>query len=462
MMLAVLVAVLAVPGNLMLMAQEKTEVPAGIQKVKHIVWIIQENRSFDNYFGTFPGVEGIPPGTCLPKLPGSKECIKPFQMPKDMPPCDLLHIWVVAHAAYDNGRMDGFVWAEGSPYTMGYLDDRDIPNYWTYAKHFTLCDHFFSSLMGASLPNHVYTVAAQSGTLIDNVGPGGGLKQLEDLLDDPDGFSFASMVDLFEKSKVSWKYYVETHSEVPGAKKEKTASPKTFSLWNPLPAFKDIRDNPSRMAHLVDLDEYYRDLQQGSLPELSWVIPMDQDSEHPPALAERGMWHVTEMVNALMKSQYWRDSVIFLTWDDYGGFYDHVPPPIVDAYGYGPRVPTLVISPYAKPDYISHNVYDFTSMLAFIEARFGLEHLTARDDRADPMVDCFDFDQNPASALVIPVPAHVPARSMVHVCPGIEGTYFAYPPYVNIGTELPIEQVAGKTVPPLRPAHRLFKITPPK
>jgi len=387
-------------------AKSKASGPlAGMEKIKHVIWIIQENRSFDNYFGTYPGADGIPAGTCLPKLPGSKACVKPFHLPPGAPYCDMKHSWEAAHAAYDNGRMDGFVWAEGSPYTAGYLDGHDIPNYWAYARHFTLCDRFFSSLMGPSFPNHVYTVAAQDGGITNNVVTVADLKKD---LDDPDGFSFASMVTLFTKTHLSWKYYVETRPVPPGLKDRnyvRYPDPKHFSLWNPLLGFKAIRDNPSRMAHLVDLKEYFRDLQSGTLPQVSWIVPDLQDSEHIPATPEQGMWYVTKLINALMESQYWKDSAIFLTWDDYGGFYDHVEPPQVDAFGYGPRVPTIVISPYAKPNYISHYVYDFTSTLKFMELRWGLGHLTARDDRANDMLDCFDFDQSPNPKLTIPIPA---------------------------------------------------------
>ena len=295
--------------------------------------------------------------------------------------------------------MDGFVWAEGSSYTMGYYDEQDIPNYWNYARHFTLCDRFFSSEMGWSLPNHLYTVAAQSGGL---VGIAGTLEQVEDALDDPDGFSFASMVDLFEKTHVSWKHYVEP--PYPGAH---GSQPKEFSIWNPLPGFKRIRDDPGLMAHLLDIKEYFHDLQAGTLPDFAWIIPNFPDSEHPPEQAApvaQGMWYVTNLLNALMKSPYWKDTAVFLTWDDYGGFYDHVPPPPVDAFGYGPRVPTIVISPYAKSGYVSHYVYDFTSTLKFAEERWGLKHLTARDHFADDMRDCFNFEQTPIPPLVIPVP----------------------------------------------------------
>jgi phospholipase C len=397
----------------------------GLDKIHHVVWIIQENHSFDNYFGTFPGADGLPPSTCLPKLPGSKDCVKPFHMPPAQPLVDLEHSWETAHAAYNHGAMNGFVWAEGSPYTMGYYDERDIPNYWRYARHFTLCDRFFSSEMSGSSPNHVYTVAAQSGET-NNIGS---LRQLEKWTDDPDGFSFASIIRRFAGQNVTWKYYVETRPLPRGANPNLLSrmaypNPRVFTLWNPLPGFKGIRENPSRMRRLVPETQYFQDLRKGSLPQVSWLIPDFQDSEHPPEPVGQGMWYVTRLINALMQSRYWNDSVIFLTWDDYGGFYDHAEPPEVDAYGYGPRVPMIVISPYARLNYVSHDTYDFTSVLKFIEQRWNLRHLTPRDGRANGMADCFNFNQPPAPPLAIPIPAGV--RS--HLLP----VHITYPPLVEL------------------------------
>jgi phospholipase C len=419
--------------------------PTGMEKINHVIWIIQENRTFDNYFGTYPGADGIPPGTCLPKLPGSVNCVKPFHMPARQPALDLAHDWEVVHAAYNNGAMDGFVWAEGSEFTMGYYDDRDIPNYWNYARHYTLCDRFFSSQMGYSLPNHTYTVAGQSGGLIVNVA---NLQELKEVMDDDDGFSFASMAKLMSETKVPWKYYVESQPLPEGVPMKLSETgvrlafpdPKQFSLWNPLPGFKAIREDPAEMAHLVDLKEYFSDLQKGTLPAFSWIIPDYQDSEHPVARVSDGMWYVTKLVNALMESPYWKDSVIFLTWDDYGGFYDHVPPPEMDAFGLGPRVPMIVISPYAKAGYISRYTYEFCSVLKFVEERWKLRHLTARDHWANDMRDCFDFDRAPSASLVIPIPPGLPRSQPIL-------DYGAYPPSVPL----------PKFAPP-RASH----MTPPK
>ena len=421
---------------------------AGLNKIHHVIWIIQENHSFDNYFGTFPGADGPSPSTCIPVMPGSSQCVKPFHMPEGEPIYDLRHGWVDEHAAYDNGKMDGFVWAEGTPLTMAYLDDRDIPNYWAYARHFTLCDRFFSSEMSESLTNHLYSVAAQSGGLIGGLSS---VEEIEEVLGEKGGFSFASIVKSFSQGHVTWKYYVETrpmsedHESYGVMPSLWFGAPKTFSLWNPLPGFKAVREDPEQMKNLVDLKEYFQDLRTGTLPEVSWIVPTFEDSEHPPESlvpVARGMWYVTNILNALMESPYWKDSVVLLTWDDYGGFYDHVPPPIVDAFGYGPRVPTLVISPFVKAGFISHFTYDFTSMLKFIEERWDLPPLTQRDAHADDMTDCFDFDQASLPTMIIPLPKTLPRprRAM----------YQFYQPYIpapvinrNPQRQIPVKPARG-------------------
>ncbi|MFI5384589.1 MAG: phospholipase C [Fimbriimonadales bacterium] len=413
---------------------------------KHFVYIIQENITFDHYFGTYPGANGIPAGVKLPAHPGGPPVFEPYHLSKTSIPHDLNHSWQAAKTAMDEGKMDGFLWAEWPAalsyywhgvvpqidpddihpvttpvlannrrpgqrgggavqngqfqrgpktrtkppvgpapdwvkYTLSYYDYHEIPNYWEYARRFTLCDAFFSSLPGPSEPNHLYTIAAQSGGLVNNPGPR--------LAGQEDVYTFPTMADLFEKSKVSWKYYDEKKN------------PHKHSLWNPFPGFKEFKDNPKLMDHLVQLDQFYADVKKGDLPQVSWIVPTGPDSEHPPADSARGMWHVTDLVNAIMKSRLWKDTVIIVTWDDFGGFYDHVYPPNVDQYGYGPRVPALVISPYSRAGAIIHTAYDFTSPLKLIEECFALPSLTARDRQASPMLDCFDFRQRPLDPIQI-------------------------------------------------------------
>ena len=202
-------------------------------------------------------------------------------------------------------------------------------------------------------------------------------------------FTFPTMVELLQNSGRTWKYYDEK------------PNPHKHTLWNPLPGFKKIAANPKLMAHLVSLDQFYRDLQTGDLPEVCWIVPTFADSEHPPADSARGMWHVTQLVNAVMGSEYWKDCAIIVTWDDFGGFYDHVPPPQVDKYGYGPRVPALMISPWSRPGFVCHTTFDFTSPLRLIEKRYGLKSLTDRDRASHDMLDCFDFRQRPLKPDVI-------------------------------------------------------------
>lgn len=283
--------------------------------------------------------------------------------------------------------------------------------------------------------------------MLNNVGS---LEDLKKEMDDPDGFPFASIVKQFESQSVPGKYYVETSPMPPGSSEVNARlarlaypDPKDFTLWNPLPGFKAIREDESHMNRLVALNEYFEDLLKGTLPQVSWIIPDFQDSEHPPEPLDQGMWYVTKVVNALMQSSYWRSSVIFLTWDDYGGFYDHVPPPVVDAYGYGPRVPMLVISPYARANYVSHFTCDFTSVLKFIEVRWSLLHLTARDHRANDMEDCFDFNQAPLAPYVTPIPPNFRSRLLpVHL---------VYPPSVNLPSQDRSQQIKGTQAVPSVP-----------
>lgn len=416
--------------------------------LRHFIYIIQENQSFDRYFGTYPGANGIPTDAKLATKPGGPPEVSPFHLHQTAIPHDLSHSWQAATTAYHDGKMDGFLWAEwpralsfywdkkpipqpdpnlihpkpvnpqqetraqlmrqrlegpaerggqgpmgnaaGPPQgpppdwvlnTLSYYDWHEIPNYWEYARQYTLCDNFFSSLMGPSEPNHLYTVAAQSGGMVNNPPPG--------LATEPGVYTFPTMAELLENAHVSWRYY------------DQKTNPHQHSLWNPLPGFVAFQNSPELMQHLVPLGDFYRDLANHSLPAVSWIVPTAEDSEHPPADAYQGMWHVTQLVNALMQSPDWKDSVIILTWDDYGGFYDHVPPPNVDRYGYGPRVPALIISPYAKAGVICHTYFDFTSPLRLIEEHFGLKSLTARDAAAKDMLDCLNFQQKPLAPDVI-------------------------------------------------------------
>jgi phospholipase C len=322
--------------------------PAPGGGVSHVLILMQENHRFDNYFGTFPGADGFPPDLRV-------EGVLPFHVPGAVtgnPP----HSAAAARAAMNGGRMDRFVRVAGRSEPMGFYDSRDIPNYWAYARRFALADHFFSSFAGPTLPNHLFAVAAQSGGIKGNIGspPGG-------------AFTFPTLPDALQEQGVSWKCYVGQRD------------PGQFGPLNPLAGFSSLKSSADRFGTTGRL---FADLRSGTLPSVAWIFPSDEESEHPLTDPRIGMWYVTAIVNALMKSSSWADTVLVVTWDEYGGFYDHVTPPVRNGVSLGPRVPALVISPFARPGFIDHTNYDFTSILRFVEDLHRVPPLTAWDREA--------------------------------------------------------------------------------
>lgn len=358
-------------GGLPWPAPSAPAVPPG--RIEHFILLMQENHSFDNYFGTYPGTDGFQKGLAV-------EGVAPFHLPspisRNMP-----HSLAAARAAVNGGGMDRFVSAEGSRDTMGYYDETDIPNYWAYARRFALADRFFCSFMGPSLPNHLYSVAASSGGVTSNIGDPPGK-----------GFDFLSLPDRLQAAGISWKSYAGG------------MDPYGFSALNPLAGFRTIRDDPARSKHLMTTMSLFRDLRDGRLPSVAWVFPSGEESEHPLTDIQVGMWYVTAVVNALMKSPYWLSTVLVVTWDEYGGFFDHVSPPRVDDAGYGPRVPALIISPYSRAGFIDHTSYDFTSVLRSIEDAFGIAPLTSRDERAVSIAAGLEPAQPPLPPFMISEP----------------------------------------------------------
>jgi phospholipase C len=413
--------------------------------IKHIVVIMQENRSFDNYFGTYPGANGIPRGTCVPFSPGNPSlgCVKPF-LSTDVISGDLPHGYQSSVIAYDNGKMDGFMLGENeNSKTMSVYDNRTIPYYWDLAKHYVLADNFFSSVLSYSLPNHWFAIAGQApatsmfyfmhrppnNNILNNAENGsviteGNPNETESFGVNPNPTSAnirdeiarvyleesnltKTVADLFmnnsvihNNNSITWKYY--DHLVQAGSYKSAVASGRAFEFWNPFSA-KGSTYTTNYSPHFVNRAQIFTDLKTGSFPEVSWVIPSFPISEHAPANITTGMNWVKDVLNAIMSSPYWNSTAIILTWDDYGGFYDHVPPPQIDKYGLGFRMPTLIISPYAKPGYIDHTQYQFESMLKFIEWRFNLRPLTQRDLYANNLLNAFDFNQKPSLAYVVPL-----------------------------------------------------------
>ena len=372
-------------------------VDPGLANIEHIVFIVKENRTFDNYFGTFPGADGATTGTI-----STGEVIDLGHTP-DRTPRDIDHSFNGAVRAIDNGAMDRFDMLNGCAdlLCMTQLTEDDIPNYFALARYFTLADAMFSSLTGPSFPNHLYTIAGQSGRAISNPSNSSGRWGCDSpansrtmLLND-DGtrsnvfpcFDFPTLADSLDAAGISWRYYAPN----PG---------QSGYIWSAYNGINHIRFGDD-WANVVPPTQFVTDALSGNLPAVSWIVVGSGLSEHPPASSCLGENWTVQQLNAVMQGPDWNSTAVFLTWDDFGGFYDHVAPPVPDIFGFGPRVPLLIISPYAISGAISHTVYEFSSLLKFAEQRFGLDPLTDRDAQANDMLDSFDFSQDPLPPLIL-------------------------------------------------------------
>jgi len=426
----------------------------GIHKIRHVVVIMQENRSFDSYFGTYPGADGLPRKNgrftvCSPD-PHEGICQRPFHDSRDHNNGGP-HEHLQALRDVNHGKMDGFVLEARrgrhhgcladpnaplcslgafDPDVMGYHDAREIPNYWAYARNFVLQDHMFEPTSSWSLPAHLFMVSERAATCTKK-SASSCVNALESPLAPPHetqnrtarkpDYAWTDLTYLLHRAHVSWRYFVVKGGE-PDCDDDgmvcppKQQSARTPGIWNPLPWFSTVKAD-HQVRNVVPLRQLFSMARRGRLPAVSWVVPSNRVSEHPPSPVSAGQSFVTGVVNALMCSPDWNSTAIFLTWDDWGGFYDHVIPPKVDANGYGLRVPGLVISPYARRGYVDHQVLSFDAYAKFIEddflnsARLNPEH----DGRPDPrptvrdelpllgnLESDFDFDQRPRPPLLLP------------------------------------------------------------
>ncbi len=368
--------------------------PTGIHKIKHVVIMMMENRSFDEYFGTYPGVNGLPRKNgkftvCVPD-PRTHHCQQPYHdTTADNGGGN--HVFSDVARVVDGGKMDGFAAvAETEPRNcgavvhpkckssgpvdvMGYHNGNDLPNYWTYARQFVLQDRMFSPVSSWSFPTHLAMVSGWSATCAKK-------DVAMSCTNDPvlapaDAFAkyqkgkisiaWTDLTDLLHKHQVSWRYYVD---------------PGTPFIWNTLPLSTDVHQN-GQSGNVESVAHFYTDVKKGQLPEVTWLVPNDPYNDHPPSPISTGESNVTLWINTIMQSSAWNSTAIFLAWDDWGGFYDHVVPPKVDGNGYGLRVPALVISPYARKNYVDHQTLSFDAYLKFIEDDF----LGGR--RLDPKTD---------------------------------------------------------------------------
>jgi phospholipase C len=375
-------------GPLLIDAQAAT-------KIKHVFVIMQENHTFDNYFGTYPGADGLPASLNIPLDPAVKAgpVAPPYHLPS-LRTQDLDHSQISALAAYNSGRMNGFVVAQQDrnlpgALALGYYDGSDIPLYWDLANNYVLADRFFSSAMGGSLANHQYWVGAKDSGMGESI--------------PANGIQMTTIFDRLEGAGYSWKFYVKNYDSTLDFRHIDPSNPKDSQVaWVPLLTIPSIVDNPAKKARIQDLGNLYHDLADTTVPSVSYIV-QGGTSEHPPGHVGNGQNSTVGIITAIMRSQSWKDSAILLTWDDWGGWYDHVVPPQVDGDGYGFRVPTLIISPYAKKGYILHDTADFTSILKFIERLHGLAPLTTRDEAATDLMSAFDFQQAPRAPSQPPI-----------------------------------------------------------
>ncbi|MGH2786378.1 MAG: phospholipase C [Actinomycetota bacterium] len=429
--LLVLVLLLAVVGGANLLTREDSpDKAAGLQpgrevfregqstpdvqelaakKIKHVVMIIKENRSFDNYFGRYPGADGATRGKTsdgrVVKLSVATDVLEP----------DLGHDFFAGVNSINGGRMDGFDKVYNGKTLNGYsaFTRKGIPNYWAYADNFVLGDRMHSSMYGPTFPQHLYTVGAQAGRVVGNKEGGvGGIGYCDDqdervwrfqklakkerrlVMDFEERaevesigayweqvhpcFNFKVLPDLLNEAGISWRYYDVDDS-----------------WFNAMLAIRHIRFSKYWGPNVMPQDRVLSDIRNERLREVSWIIPPSGYNEHPggPSVCLGENWTV-EVVNEIMRSKYWKNTAIIVTWDDFGGFYDHVPPPHFDIMGLGPRVPLLIISPWTVEGYVDNTLYEFSSMVKFVETIHGLDCLTERDCRANNMLDAFDFTQD--------------------------------------------------------------------
>ncbi len=380
MALAIFLAVIVVTGSAVLVAVVLAPPPPpplpivdAATPIQHLVIILKENHGFDNYFGTFPGVDGLPPNVSLPD--GSGGFVSPQWIDGTSTP-DPPHDRASEIAEYDGGLNDRFYIvanAAGSGLgaaAMGYYNASQLAGYWDLASQYVLADHFFGPVLGPSVPNRLYAFLGQSCGVTGDIVLQGSL-------------TCPTVFDQMEATGVTWKYYY---------------TPSLLFPPTPLD-FQQINSNDAMKAKVVTMASLDADLQSAPLANVT-IIDSGNDgtiSEHPPQDVTVGEAWTLGILRELEARPDWNSTAVFLTWDEDGGFYDHVPPPQVDALGDGFRVPFLLISPYARRGWIDSDVLDHTSMLKFIATNWGLPALTAREANASAMLDAFTFNVSAVS-----------------------------------------------------------------
>jgi phospholipase C len=419
---------------------------ADLSTLQHLIFIVQENRSFDQYFGTYPGADGFPMTrsgkikVCIPDHFLGR-CVHPYHTtskfqyggPHDqrrsildvnggkmngfvnvLPPNEC---WIHKHAP----GCAGIVGPGGQPDVMSYHTRAEIPNYWAYAHHFELQDHLYASADSWTLPSHLYIMSGWAASCSDPSKPMSctsnlslTTKKTQFRYGEKPIYAWTDITYLLDKANVSWRYYVDDRTCI--HPKTCKSGEGTTATMDPVPGFNDVHSD-SQVSNVVGHSKFVTAATNGTLPSVSWIVPGPGYSEHPRlgGSLENGQAFVTKMINAVMRGPDWDTSAIFVSWDDWGGFYDNVRPPNIDANGYGIRVPGLVISPYSKAGTINSQKVSFDAYLKLIEDRFlGGQRLNpANDGRPDSrpdvrenlvpgdLVNCFDFTQTPLPPLIL-------------------------------------------------------------
>jgi phospholipase C len=391
--------------------------PGPSTKIHHVVIIFQENRTVDDLFNGLPGADTVRTGL---NSKGQTVNLQPIGLSA---PYDLGHKHSDFTLEYDGGKLDGFdqdksacqgatVCISRGLRAYGYVPQDEVKPYFIMAESYTFGDRMFQTNQGPSFPAHQYIVSGTStiangsplraadnplnpqgingnggcdsspGTLVPLIDPAGKLSQLTFPC-----FRRLSLMELINRKSLTWRYYQNST----GA-----------GLWNAPDAVIGIRTSRSYGNVKTPSSQILTDIAKGRLADVVWVTPSARESDHARDTDGSGPSWVASIVNAIGESHYWADTAIFVTWDDWGGWYDHVAPPIYNSYELGFRVPLIVISPYAKTKYISHVQHEFGSILKFTEETFGLPSMHTTDERADDLSDCFDFSQPPVKFKRIP------------------------------------------------------------
>jgi phospholipase C len=382
-------------------AETRTATP-----IRHFIFLMQGGRTFDNYFATYPGADGPPPGTCQPRSASRSQegCIKPFPLGDRQPPPLGASSTTIA-SQYDHGKMDGFVSAyqkqgrNGEP-VMGYNDRRQLPFYWGIADRYVLFDRFFSSARYGIRANRSYWVSAAPPPGGSDAVPARGYGKLP------------TIFDRLQRAGITWKFYVQNYDPRQTYQNASLANPETQTSRVPLVNYARFTRDPALRRHIADLSQYYRDLASGTLPAVAYVASSAGDNERSARTITAGQHLVRNLTTQLMQSRYWNSSALLVSYDGSGGWFDHVRPPGSRPDALGFRVPALLVSAYAVPGQVNHTVLSYESALRFIEQNWGLSPLTARDASANSLASAFDFATGPRPGTVLSPLSAAPAGQL--------------------------------------------------